>query len=304
MNKPFSLLRWIGEKSDKPAADARAASREREAVFAPMPQAVSRHASDQQRAVIRAACDLADDTPADEALLAAIDAEVHARRAATATLAGPDSPRATDLRVRRHGLPDWWEERGNLFLCAPDVRDVRFHLAMMHQPPQNQIVVAGLGCLMPELHFAGTLGLTILGDHVVLVSSALTLGQDCTVLIGQNTTATWMCGSDVRNGGIFLAGEDNMWAAGVTFYTDDTHAIRDAKTGARINRRGGRIVIERHVWIGDSARVMGDSYIAHDAVIGMGSVVKNRRLPANAVSIGRPAEPVRHGVTWTRDDGV
>jgi acetyltransferase-like isoleucine patch superfamily enzyme len=297
-----ALSRWFGDDRGTPVPPSASPALDKQAIFA-APSKGPRHASEEQRALIRAACDWADDTAADDVLMAAIDAEIHARRAATATLDGPSAPRATDLRVRRHGLPDWWDGRRNLFLCAPDVRDIRFHLAMMAQPPQDQIVIAGRGVLMPELHFAGTLGLVMFGDNTVMLSSACTVGQDCTVLIGQNTTATWMCGIDCRNGGILLAGEDNMWAGGVTFYTDDTHAIRDAATGKRLNLRGGRIVLEKHIWVGDATRVMGDSYIEHDAVIGMGSIVKGRRLPANTVSVGRPAKPFRGGVTWTRDDG-
>lgn len=281
------------KRKTKPAAG--------EAVFPPRVKGAYPHAAEHHREVLRRARALPDDSHVTDEIMAAIEAEMHARRAASGTLDGPASPRATQLRVRHVGLPDWWEAGRNLFLCAPDVREIVFNVHGFNAPPQDMIVVAGAGCYLPHLGLAGSQGLVVIGDNTVMMSSAFTVLQDTTILIGENTTATWMCLGDARNGGVLVVGTDNMWASGVSFFTDDTHAIREEGTGKRLNLRGGRVVVDRHVWLGDSTKLMGDCYIGHDTVVGTGSFVKGR-LPAHHICVGRPARPTRAGVTWTRDD--
>ena len=84
--------------------------------------------------------------------------------------------------------------------------------------------------------------------------------------------------------------------------TDDTHAIRDAVTGQRLNTFGGRIVIDRHVWLCEHARVLDGASIGPNSIVGADSLVKRRVVPPNSVAVGVPARIVRSGVTWSRED--
>ena len=93
-----------------------------------------------------------------------------------------------------------------------------------------------------------------------------------------------------------------MWAHGVGFLTDDTHAIRDLQTGRRLNAYGGRIVVGDHVWLCEQARLLAGARVGEHAVVGLGALVKNAVLPPNSVCAGVPAKPVRTGVTWSRID--
>ena len=93
-----------------------------------------------------------------------------------------------------------------------------------------------------------------------------------------------------------------MWANGVNLTTDDGHAIRDLETGERLNTYGGRIVIDRHVWLCESVRVQGGARIGAESVVGMDVSVENAVLPPNSVCVGSPPRPVRTGVTWRRED--
>ena len=215
----------------------------------------------------------------------------------------PTMPQLSDLRIRREGLPDWWLQGNNVFLAAPGVRTPQLHTGMfMLGPPRNALLVMGVGSGINHVNYAGEAPLICLGNRVDFNNAAISGVGYCTVLIGEDTNATMWAQMDARNGGVISIGADGMWAIGVNLMTDDTHALRDVRTGKRINRLGGKIIIGRHVWLGMEAQVLGDSYIGHDCVVGIGSLVRNITLPPNTVSAGRPARVVREGVTWSRLD--
>jgi acetyltransferase-like isoleucine patch superfamily enzyme len=148
----------------------------------------------------------------------------------------------------------------------------------------------------------GENSLLVLGDRSNLHQARISVTGDATVMIGEGTTATLSAQLDARNGGAILVGADGMWANDLRIITDDMHAIRDKKTGERINTFGGRVLVERHVWFGERVMVVGDCRIGEDTVIGSGAIVKSGALPPNSICVGQPARAIRTGTTWTRDD--
>lgn len=273
-----------------------------DSVFAPKPVDMPRHAAEHHRAVLAAALDLPNDTPADDALLEAVAAEIHARRAATGTLEGPSAPRATQLRIRTEGLPDWWHSGRNLLLCAPSVQEPRLAFALMPGVIEDQIVVIGDGVDMPTLSFSGAGGLVVLGDNVRTSLTGFTVCPDCTILIGENTSIGTFGFGDARNGGIIIVGDGNAWDGATSFMTDDAHAIRDVESGRRLNVYGGRIVVGSHVWLGEGVRMMGDCSIGEGSVIERDAFVKRRRIEPRSQAGGRPAKTIRTGITWGDGD--
>lgn len=271
----------FGEKCSEPLTDVAAA--ERKVIFA-------------------AACQLPDDTACGEQLLTALSDEARARRLASGTLDGPAIPCFTDLRIRHSGLPDWWQAGGNLAIAAPGSGPQEITFEFMHAPPTDLVIVFGAASSFHLLRFIGSDGMCLMGDNVGLTGSAIVIGANSTVMFGEGSNATSGCVVDARNGGTVAFGADTMLASGIWIMTDDTHAIRDAVTDARLNHYGGRIIVDRHVWIADQVRLMGDCFVGSDGVVGTGSFVKNVALPAGAVSVGRPARPIRSGVTWNRFD--
>ncbi len=156
-----------------------------------------------------------------------------------------------------------------------------------------------------QLHHAdagGSNALLAVGDGARLSHTSLSVGDGATVLIGENSSSTFMASVDGRNGGRVLVGADSMWANGIRIISDDMHAILDLATGKRINRRGGTIIIEPHVWLGEHVMVMADCRIGHDTVIGANSLVRGSALPANTVCAGLPLRVLRTGTTWSRED--
>lgn len=245
---------------------------------------------------------LEDGSPLSDGLMAALHAEIAAR--AMAAGAGSNWPpiRLSELRVRRAGMPDWWAPNGNLTLAASDAEIAVNPPLWEQEHARDGILAAGAGVRIRQVTLSGAGGLLAVGDRSNFWASNIDLIGRSTVLVGEQTIAVLQSHLDARNGGAILIGADGLWANGVRLNTDDSHAIRDLATGERLNAFGGRIVIERHVWLCLDAYVMGDSWIGADSVVGQASLVRNCILPPNSVSAGRPAKPVRRGVTWSRED--
>ncbi len=211
----------------------------------------------------------------------------------------PPIPALSALVVRREGLPEWWG-RANLLLTASGVAP---NLTTEHRPLERagNLAILGAAANVGRLSFAASDGLIVVGDGVSMMLANLSARNGGAILLGAGCTAKSWARVDARNGGAVLVGEDGMWAPGVNLVTDDMHAICDLESGRRVNAYGGRIVVERHVWLCEEARLVGGARVGADSVVGFGALVRST-LPAGAVSVGAPARAIRHGVTWARED--
>lgn len=106
-----------------------------------------------------------------------------------------------------------------------------------------------------------------LGDHVYL-----------------NLLCTILDCNEVRIGNHVMIGP------GVQIYT----AAHDLQAASRIQgwEMALPIIIEDNVWIGGAAVILPGVRIGRNAVVGAGAVVR-RRVPANAIVAGNPAEVLR-----------
>jgi hypothetical protein len=243
-----------------------------------------------------------DGAPCPPVLLDALAAEIVRRRAETGTDGEPASPVTSELCIRRSGLPDWWEAGGNLLLAGPGAQVPELAQIESHGPVTGAVVVLGARSLFNQVSLGGGQGLVVLGDDLICRAVRLSCIDASSVLIGERLGATNEAQVDCRNGGMIIVGDDAMWAQGVSLITDDAHAIRDAATGERLNPYGGRIVIERHVWLCELVMLLGETRIGADSIIGLASQVASSSLPPNAVCVGMPARAVRSAVTWSQVD--
>lgn len=135
-----------------------------------------------------------------------------------------------------------------------------------------------------------------LGDNVVIVAgngyrTNLTTvkmgGCEGSISIGDNVLV--MNGVRISSASGINIGDDCM-LANFSYLTDaDWHDIYERTSSPG---RTAPIVLERGVWIGDSAIVCKGVTIGENSIVGAGAVVR-KDVPANSVVIGNPAIVVK-----------
>jgi acetyltransferase-like isoleucine patch superfamily enzyme len=235
-------------------------------------------------------------------LTEALMSELTARADSAADGAAWPIPFLSQLYIRRRGPLREWSERRNVCIAGEGAGEPQVVTGFSLSPSAEGMLILGRGVKLHRVAMMESGGLIVVGDKARLDAVTLSVKGKSVIMIGEETVATFAAQLDARNGGAILVGADGMWANDLRIITDDMHAIRDLASGARINRFGGRVLIDRHVWFGERSAVIGDCRIGSDTVIGMGSLVTNSELPPNSVCVGWPARPIRTGTTWTRED--
>lgn len=129
-------------------------------------------------------------------------------------------------------------------------------------------------------------------------SMSIRVGQDATVIVGNDVTTTSMCVVSAVEGATVSFGNDVMIASGNQFRSDDGHPIFDVSTGKRINPAQD-IRIGNHVWFGAQAVALAGAEVGDGSVIGFRSIV-TKKIPNNCVAVGSPAKVVRKDIAWER----
>jgi acetyltransferase-like isoleucine patch superfamily enzyme len=128
----------------------------------------------------------------------------------------------------------------------------------------------------------------------------LRIGQDATVEIGDDVSATTPCFVSAVEGSSVRIGDDVMIASGVEIRADDGHPIFDVHTGERVNPAKD-ITIGNHVWLGLHSLVLAGARIGQGSVIGAKSVVTGKApIPNNCIAVGSPAKVARRDIAWER----
>jgi len=142
-------------------------------------------------------------------------------------------------------------------------------------------------------------GIVRMGGHTTgSFAGYIRIGQDSTVLLGDDVTTTRTVTVTAVEGQSVTIGDDVMIAIGCQVRSDDAHPIFDVRTGRRVNPSQS-VVVGDHVWLGLNATVLGGSRIGDGTVIGAGAIVKGL-IPNNCVAAGTPARVVRRDVAWER----
>ncbi|WP_417372731.1 acyltransferase [Glutamicibacter protophormiae] len=127
---------------------------------------------------------------------------------------------------------------------------------------------------------------------------SIRVGQDSTVIIGDNVSTTNTCVVSAVEGSKVTFGNDVMIATNNQFRADDGHPIFDVHTGKRVNPAGD-ISIGNHVWFAVNASALGGSKVGDGSVIGFGSLVTGE-IPNNCIAAGSPARVIRKDIAWER----
>jgi acetyltransferase-like isoleucine patch superfamily enzyme len=163
--------------------------------------------------------------------------------------------------------------------------------------------------LAPQLDALGPHGFIIKPWHIEIFGSPVCLGSHITLLgcSDKKTRLTvWSDRSDIEgivigdhvliSPGVRISAanriliKDSCMLASHVYITDsDWHGIYDRSLPPA---RPGQVVLEKNVWIGDSAIVCKDVTIGQNSIIGAGAVVTTD-IPANVIAGGNPARVIR-----------
>ena len=198
-----------------------------------------------------------------------------------------------------------WSDDGNALYIGDGIEPPRADLLdrLVAERPTDALIV-----LTSSTH--NLVSLTVRGDHATVfigpdsefTAGSLYCGGNSSLVFNGGVVATWNAVVDARNGGSIVAEPDQLWAANVYVATDDMHRLADLATGARLNPFGANIRLGRHVWLGRDVTVTGHVDVGDGSVIGMQSMVRGQKIPANTVVGGVPARVLREGIAWTKDD--
>jgi len=98
-----------------------------------------------------------------------------------------------------------------------------------------------------------------------------------------------MSGARISSASEIIIGDDCMLANFCYIMDADWHDIYDRTSSPG---KSAPVVLEKGVWIGDSAIVCKGVRIGENSIVGAGSVVR-KDVPANVVVIGNPAQIVK-----------
>ncbi len=94
-----------------------------------------------------------------------------------------------------------------------------------------------------------------------------------------------------------LIGARSMLSSRVSLRATDSHGMIDLESEKILNPPSS-IVIEPHVWIGESVSVLKGARIGAGSIVGAGALVTST-IPPRVACAGVPAKVIRTGVSWT-----
>ncbi len=158
-----------------------------------------------------------------------------------------------------------------------------------------------------------------LGPGTTLAQASLTLGDNCSLVVGAGcrlaaveimaerdghvevgprTEFTWSTRLYLHEPGRIAIGADCLIASGTLLTNSDMHSILDDATGERINPAAD-VVLGDRVWLAHEATVLKGATVGDGSVVGHRAVVSGA-VPAASLAVGVPARVVRTGISWDR----
>lgn len=106
--------------------------------------------------------------------------------------------------------------------------------------------------------------------------------------------------------GVVDIGDECLASIGVKIICGDGHSVFDVDSGKNLNSGEdacNKIVLEKHVWIGEDVTLLQGTHIGKDSIIGTRSLV-NKTYPANCIIAGMPAKIRKTNRTWNWNWGI
>jgi acetyltransferase-like isoleucine patch superfamily enzyme len=168
-----------------------------------------------------------------------------------------------------------------------------------------------------EIRIGGSRNSFTVGRHALSSGVKISLGNRCTVQIGENCNLGNLLIHAVRDAQISIGsntifngftrlllhekgridiGAGCLFASEIDVTVSDMHSIIDVQSRQRINPARD-VTIEDRVWIGQRTMILKGSHIEAGSIIGAAALVTGH-VAGDSLATGVPARVVRSGVTW------
>lgn len=162
----------------------------------------------------------------------------------------------------------------------------------------NNKVIIGKNCLLTNTRIQIGGG----NNQVIIEDNARFIGPCKIIIEGENSVLHIGNNAGIRgvefnlNGARIDVGELCMFSYGIILRNHDSHKIFDLNHTTILNPPKD-IILGKHVWVGQDAKILKGCHIGDDSIIGLGAVV-TKSCKAGSVMTGVPARVVKENITW------
>lgn len=121
--------------------------------------------------------------------------------------------------------------------------------------------------------------------------------SNCKIIIESDSKSNGINIMMMENDSQLTIGQNCLFSSNIMLWCSDTHTITDMD--GNITNIGHSIEIGNHCWIGMHAKILKNTKIPDDSIVGMGSIVTKKFETPNSVYAGNPAKLIKTGVQWS-----
>ncbi len=198
----------------------------------------------------------------------------------------------------------------NNFVCSRDAPDqVAAIVNLKFHNSTNSRVFLGKNLRGTiTINVRGSNSLIYVGDNCHLNQLEIRSFQSHDLIVVGNSVTTTATNTWISGNGAGIAvpaiiiGDDCMFSYDCVIRNSDAHPIFSRENDMQINCPTSAVIIEPHVWIGESAKILKDVVVGACSIIGLGAVV-TKSIPRNSIATGVPAKSVhKPDLYWARSN--
>ena len=101
-----------------------------------------------------------------------------------------------------------------------------------------------------------------------------------------------------ENGSSIRIGDNCTFGAGAQIWATDMHSMLDEN--GQLTNYGHFVQIGSHVWCGLDVKILKNTQIASDSVVGAGSIISSKFHEEQVLIAGNPARILKHNIAWNK----
>lgn len=122
--------------------------------------------------------------------------------------------------------------------------------------------------------------------------------NNCTVFIDEDASCESCIIKLMEHECAVTIGKDCMLSADIYFWATDGHMVYN--DNSEVINIGKSIEVGDHCWIGYETRILKNTKIPANSIVGMGSIVTKKFDKEHVVIAGNPAKIVKENINWAR----